>query len=717
MEKVSLPSNQEHTIDVLIHKNPALDRPLLESAVAFIAKAHKGQLRKSGMPYMEHPFEVAKILADFKLDTPAVLAGLLHDVVEDTEYSLEELETLFGKETAFMVDAVTKISAAQARSNKTYQKAETYRKLIAAMAENPQVIMIKIADRLHNMRTLNYMKPEKRKLIAQETLDIYVPLTHRFGLYRIKSELEDLSFKYTNPDEYQKIVSYLIESKEERESFINSKVIEPIRIKMFLEDFDCTIQGRTKNIYSIYNKTQRRKCDVSDIFDIFAVRIIVETVSECYLALGYIHNLWAPLQSRFKDYIATPKPNLYQSIHTTVIGNENRVVEVQIRTKDMDLTAEKGFAAHWAYKLETQRSGEELEWLNQMAKLQSEISDSAEFLEFLNTDLKHESITVFTPKGDSIELPLGATVLDFAFAIHTNLGFHCIGAKINNEAFGIDKELANGVTVQILKSPDQIPSPDWLEIVKSEKAKQELRRWMRSSMLRQAQILGKEIWERDLRLLRIPENRYPEAKAIIEHFKVPNLHMFYERLGQGEMPISALHEFLQPFASKENFERVMTDSPFRFLTQNPSDGKTDLPVEVGNDQNFLIHYATCCSPIPGDPIVGILVPKRGIEVHHVKCEHIKDYPKERLIAVEWNKNSSQSFALHLKIDTDNRNGITLDILSALNSTNMTLDRMSVTSGKYSGRIRLVLKAFRKEQVLQLMEKIQNISGVRRVVKS
>ena len=492
MDTVNLTSNQEHIVDVLIKKNPNLDRRVLEKAVAFIADAHDGQYRKSGMPYTEHPYEVAKILAELQQDQSTVLAGLLHDVVEDTQHTLAEIAQEFGEDTAFMVDAVTKITAAQ-EQNKTAQKAETYRKLITAMAKDPRVIMIKIADRIHNMRTMRYMKPEKRRSIAQETLDIYVPLTHRFGLYKLKTELEDLSFKYVNPDEYQKIVDALIENKERREKYVQS-VIGPLQIKMALEDFDCTIQGRTKNIYSIYNKMLSRDCQFDDIFDIFAIRIIVETIPECYLALGYVHNLWTPMQSRFKDYIATPKPNLYQSIHTTVIGPENKMVEVQIRTKDMDLTAEKGFAAHWAYKMETQHEGEELAWLDHMVKLQSEISDSKEYLDFLKVDLKPEGMTVFTPKGASIELPEGSTVLDFAFAIHTELGLHCIGARINDEVVSLDKVVTHGATIQILKSPHQEPSPEWLDIVKTVKAKQELRRWMKTSIIQQSMNLGKEIW-------------------------------------------------------------------------------------------------------------------------------------------------------------------------------------------------------------------------------
>lgn len=714
METISLKSNQEHIIEVLIRKNPELDETLLRTAVTFIAEAHKGQYRKSGMPYTEHPYEVAKILADLRLDISSVLAGLLHDVVEDTPHTLEEISTKFGTETAFMVDAVTKISAVQ-KNSKSEQKAETYRKLIAAMAKDPRVIMIKIADRLHNMRTLRYMKPEKRKIIAQETLDIYVPLTHRFGLYRFKSELEDLSFQYINPDEYKKIVDSLLLSKEDRENYIKS-VIGPLQIKLALEDFDCIIQGRTKNIYSIYNKMINRSCQIDDIFDIFAIRIIVESIPECYLALGYVHNLWTPLQSRFKDYIATPKPNLYQSIHTTVIGPENKMVEVQIRTKDMDLTAEKGFAAHWAYKLETQRSGEELGWLERMAKLQSEISDSVEFLEFLHIDLKPEGMTVFTPKGDSIELPEGASVLDFAFAIHTELGLHCIGAKINEKVVGVDKIIQNGETVHILKSPKQEPSPEWLELVKTIKAKQELRRWMRTSIIQQAKLLGKEIWERELRLFKIQAQEIPSNEDICRYFGASSMDDFFSRLGQGEMPLSDLERFIETKTSATRSKNPYSLKFFLF-PKDKKDDKDQMPILIGHGSNLLIHFASCCSPIPGEPIVGVLVPKRGIDVHNTNCKTLEGFSSKQFLAVEWNAELSDSFKTNLLINTENRQGITIDVLTVLTKSNIFLEKMTVSSLKYSGRIRVVFKAFRKEQVDTIMKNIEKIPGVKEVIKS
>ena len=712
MDKATFTPNQEHIIKVLLKKNSKLDEGILRKAIAFIADAHDGQYRKSGMPYTEHPYEVAKILAELQQDQATVLAGLLHDVVEDTPHTLAEIATEFGEDTAFMVDAVTKITAAQ-EENKAVQKAETYRKLITAMAKDPRVIMIKIADRIHNMRTMRYMKPEKRRAIAQETLDIYVPLTHRFGLYKLKTELEDLSFKYVNPDEYQKIVDALIENKEKREKYVQS-VIGPLQIKMALEDFDCTIQGRTKNIYSIYNKMISRDCQFEDIFDIFAIRIIVDTIPECYLALGYVHNLWTPMQSRFKDYIATPKPNLYQSIHTTVIGPENKMVEVQIRTKDMDLTAEKGFAAHWAYKMETQHEGEELAWLNHMVKLQSEISDSKEYLDFLKVDLKPEGMTVFTPKGASIELPEGSTVLDFAFAIHTELGLHCIGARINEDVVSLDKVVTHGATIQVLKSPSQEPSPEWLDIVKTVKAKQELRRWMKTSIIQQSRSLGKEIWTRELRLAKIEKDKRPTEDDISRYFGTFNMDDFYERIGQGELPLQDIHRFITGGSA------LPKEMALRFFPTFGSDKRAmqdDMPLQIGQETSLVIHFADCCAPLPGDEIVGVLRPQIGIEVHNKNCGCLKNYPREQHIAVAWSADVSKPFMTHLTIDTDNRKNITLDVLEQLKGSDVSLDRMSVASTQSTGRIRMEFKAFRKEQVDSIITKIKQISGVREVSKA
>lgn len=712
MDSILAELTQGHLVRFMMNKNPDLDEGLLRKAIGFIAEAHRNQFRKSGMPYSEHPFEVAKILAELRMDTQTVLAGLLHDVVEDTEHSLDAIKNEFGAEVAFMVDAVTKISAAQENRNKLEQKVATYRKFLVSMAKDPRVIMIKIADRLHNMRTLHYMIPEKRKAIATETLELYAPLTHRFGLYRFKFELEDLCFKNLNPDKYKYIVDRLQQTRDQRESYIRS-IIQPLNMKMALENLDCTIQGRPKHLYSIWTKMKSRDCDIDDLFDLFAIRIIVQTIPECYLALGYIHNLWTPMQSRFKDYIATPKPNLYQSLHTTVIGPEGKLVEVQIRTRDMDETAEKGFAAHWAYKLETQRNGQELAWLEQLAKAQGEISDSTEFLEFLRVDLKPQDTTVFTPKGDAIELPHGATVLDFAFAVHTDLGFHCVGARIDDQVLGIDRMVPPGTTIHVLRSNSQEPSPDWLQIVKTNRAKHAMRRWLRTSLSSQASVLGKEIWERELRLFKIHADLHPREKDVCAHFSVPSQEHFFETIGRGDLSLQALHDFLQPYAGDE-YIRHQEKGLLSFLLRKGS--PEQMPVSIGHNESLLIHFAPCCNPLPGDPVMGSLVPGKGIEVHHAECDKLKKSPEDRLIAVQWKEGEAKQFSARLDVEASYRPGLHDEILQALTNQRAVIEKASLINVKGNVRDRFTLKVYNLMQLDTLTRSLKLLSGVRKVTR-
>ncbi len=704
---------QGHVVRFMMAKNPALDEEALRDAVKFIAEAHRNQFRKSGMPYSEHPFEVAKILAELRMDTQTVLAGLLHDVVEDTSHSLDAIRQRFGAEVAFMVDAVTKISMAQESRNKFEQKVATYRKFLVSMAKDPRIIMIKIADRLHNMRTLHYMVPEKRKVIATETLELYAPLTHRFGLYRFKFELEDLSFKYLNPDKYKYIVDRLQQTRDQRESYIRS-IIQPLNMKLALENLDCAIQGRPKHLYSIWTKMKSRNCDIDELFDLFAIRIIVDSIPECYLALGYVHNLWTPMQSRFKDYIATPKPNLYQSLHTTVIGPEGKLVEVQIRTRDMDETAEKGFAAHWAYKLETQRNGEELAWLEQLAKAQGEISDSTEFLEFLRVDLTPQDTTAFTPKGDAIELPHGATVLDFAFAVHTDLGFHCVGARIDDQILGIDKVVPPGTTVHVLRSGSQEPTPDWLQIVKTTRAKHALRRWLRASMENQATILGKEIWERELRLFKISAESYPREKDICTHFGTANLQAFHETIGRGDLSLQALHDFLQPYAGDEYIRRK-EKGMLSFLMRKDHSAE-QMPVPIGQDESLLIHFASCCNPLPGDNVMGCLVPGKGIEVHHAQCATLQKSPEDRLIAVQWQETEHKQFTVRVDVEASYRPGLHEEIVSAVGTARAMVEKASFVNVKANVRDRFTLKVYNLVQLDHLIRTLRQIDGVRKVTR-
>ena len=474
--------------------NPRIQTDLIEKAFRFSWEAHKNQVRKSGEPFLAHPVAVAFILAEQRLDSVTIAAGLLHDVLEDTTFGRDVLVKQFGEEIALLVDGVTKIRTFQMKSLQERQ-AETYRKMLLSMAKDLRVIIIKFADRLHNLRTLKYLQPERIKAIATETLDIYAPLAHRLGMARIKWELEDLAFKHLNWDEYKDIVAKVVASRSEREGIIDSFVI-PLRHRLEEAKVDITIVGRPKHFYSIYRKMVQRNKPFEEIFDLLAIRVIVNTVSDCYHVLGIIHSMWTPIQDRFKDYISTPKSNGYQSLHTTVFGEKGNIIEMQIRTWEMNQVAEDGIAAHWLYKgneTEMSRDDKALVWLKNLIEWQKDLTDSTEFFEFFKIDLFHAEIFVFTPKGDLISLPKGATVLDFSFSVHTVLGLHCIGAKVDGKIEPINKVLKSGQTVEILHLNSKKPSIDWLREVKTPKARSAIRRWLKSTGRQESIDLGKKI--------------------------------------------------------------------------------------------------------------------------------------------------------------------------------------------------------------------------------
>jgi GTP pyrophosphokinase len=713
--------SHRHFVQFLLSKNPELDRERILDALRFIVDAHKNQFRKSGTPYTEHPLEVSKILAALKLDTETVLAGLLHDVVEDTSISLEEIRKLFGSEVAFMVDAVTKISEVQVSttigdvaktSSKEERKVATYRKFFISMAKDPRVIMIKLADRLHNLRTLHYMKPEKRKEIAKESLEIYSPLTHRFGLHRIKWELEDLSLKHLDPEGYKNIIEKLQQSRKKRESYIAS-VILPLEMKMALENLECSIQGRPKHVYSIYQKTKARNCSVDDLFDLFAIRIIVKSIPDCYMALGFIHNLWSPLQSRFKDYIATPKPNLYQSLHTTVIGPEGKMVEVQIRTKDMEQTAENGFAAHWAYKLDPGEDNN-LEWLQNIAKAQSEITDSKEFFEFLHMDLKPMEIVVFTPKGDPVSLPSGATVLDFAFAVHTILGMHCIGAKVDGQVVGIDKVLSHGSKVHVLRNPQQEPSQDWLSIAVTHKARHALRRKQRTSMVEQAIQIGQAIYERELLLLHIPTQSYPASGVICTAFQKNSLEEFYESVGRGNHSPADIERFLSQF-SDEKYVRRREKGLFSFF-MGKDGSESPAPIVIDAGFSSLMHFAECCSPVPGDRIAGIMIPGKGVEIHKEGCRSLKSHAVANIIAVQWHEAGKHPTTARFEILATDREGLLEDIIKVIRQQQISVERATIVTARENVRDRFTVKVYNLNQLEMALQALRQIPNVKKVVR-
>ncbi len=696
---------KNHLLSYIQKKNETVDLEKIGEAIIFSIEAHANQFRKSGMPYAEHPIEVAKILADYQVDTSTIIAGLLHDVIEDTNFTFNDIKERFDYEIAFMVDAVTKISALQEKS-RLDRKAETYRKLLLSMAKDTRVIMIKFADRLHNMRTLNYVPSSKKKAIATETLEVYAPLAHRFGLNKIKSELEDLSFKYLNPDQYNFLIQCFFEDKDEREKYIKH-VVETLKLKLNAEAIPATVQGRPKNLYSIHKKIASRGCSFDEIFDLFAIRIIVDDPNSCYSILGHVHNLWRPLQSRFKDFIALPKSNLYQSLHTTVVGPNEKLLEIQIRTKEMDTVSERGFAAHWSYK-EINDSSHHIDWLDQMVNIQKEISDSSEFLEFFRIDLKPKELIVYTPKGDTISLPDGATVLDFAFSIHTNVGSHCIGAKIDDQFVNIDHILSYGNRINIIKSEHQQPSLDWLNIVKTHKAKAAIRKWHRKFENSQIINLGKAILKREYKHHKVKKDQQLKLSIFNQEF---GLHKtwdnFYHRIGTGDIPIHKLGTFIS--------KMCVVESPDKDLIEKPSEQY----FLVSKQSNMFISFSKCCHPLPGDEIVGYLSHGAGIVIHKSSCSKAQNaIENESNIPVNWDEKDDVTYDVRLEVLANNRNKL-LDQITTVFSrhTGIAIDRASVVTSGTQARNRFRLKVKDLYQLKEVMDDIKNIPGVLKVFRN
>ncbi|MDR2731701.1 MAG: RelA/SpoT family protein [Fibromonadaceae bacterium] len=697
----------EEVAQSLIDKNPKLDKALLVKTIAFVIDAHSGQLRKSGEPYIKHPIEVAKILADLKMDSAVIAAGLLHDVVEDTTHSIKEIQEKFGTEVAEMVDSVTKISDIQKGIDRT---AKTFKKFLAYISKRPQIVAIKLADRLNNMYTLQYLSPERQKAISKETLDFYAPLAHRLGLYSFKFELEDLALKYLYPEEYAEIESHLQLTSNEREEYINS-IIFPLNIKMNLEQLDCDIRGRSKHIYSIYEKMKNRSCKIDELYDIFAIRIIVKQITDCYTALGYVHNLWMPLYSRFKDYIAVPKPNLYQSLHTTVIGPEGKLVEVQIRTGDMDETAEHGMAAHWAYKfnLKKEELEKNLDWMDKITKMQNDIPNSTEFLGFLHESLLPEDFYAWTPQGKKITFPYGATILDFAFSVHTDLGLRCLGARSASKVLGIDAAIPVGETIQILHSDSQEPQETWLSIVKTQKAQAAIRQWLRKTIVTQSEVLGQKIWQREVQALKIPKENFPNEDDICKAFNVQNINAFYESLGKSEIPLKKIFAFLKQY-SDESY----TWQKLKFL--NVFSSTEDTPISIGYNERFLLSYAQCCNPLPGDMVKGILKSGKGIEIHKASCRVLNKLPQEQQLSLQWEHTNSakREFKCILQIEALDRVAIEEDIFRAVSKHNALVKKTIFESKKGQIKGRIDLLAFNSAQVNNIKQSLQAVAGIRKI---
>jgi len=650
----------------ILSYHPKANIELVEKAYVYSAKVHQGQIRLSGEPYLSHPLEVAYILTKMKMDVTCIAAGFLHDTLEDTEAEPDEIKHLFGEETANIVEGVTKISRMQF-TNRQQRQAENVRKMILAMSSDIRVILVKLADRLHNMRTLGFQTPEKQRLIAAETEDIYAPLAGRMGIQWIKSSLEDLCLYYLEPKIYEDIKNEVAQTRDKREEFIK-KIIELVSKKLEEFKIQATIKGRDKHFYSIYKKMLDQDLTVNQVYDVLAFRVIVSGIKECYEVLGHIHSMWKPVQGRFKDYISVPKANMYQSLHTTVIGPIGQRMEVQIRTWDMDKVAEDGIAAHWKYKEGTTANKTEEKqfmWLRQLLEWQQNLKDPAEFLETVRMDLFPDEVYVFTPRGDVKAFPRGATPVDFAYSIHSEVGEKCIGARINRRMVPLRYQLKNGQTVEIITSPRQHPSKDWLESVKTPRAKTKIRQWIRNQERSESIALGKSLLEKALERdrLKLPNiMKNEQILSIAKEFSFHSVEDLIAQIGFGKISPRQVLGRLKPLLGikDERPPGLVGKMVGRFKRR-----KGDHGIKVKGVSDMLIRFANCCHPLPGEPVIGFITRGRGVTVHQRNCSHILNADSERLVEVSWQASKEDIYLAKIRVTSVERKGILSDISAIL----------------------------------------------------
>lgn len=706
--------------------NPTADIAFLRKAYNFAENAHRGQKRISGEDYIVHPLAIAIILAELQLDVKTVAAGLLHDVVEDTGITLTDIENNFGPEVALMVDGVTKLGKLQFQS-KEERQAENLRKMFLAMAKDIRVILIKLSDRLHNLRTLQFQSERKQKEIAAETLHFFTPMAHRLGIYRIKWELEDLSFRYLEPEQYQRMKVQISKSRAKREEYIQ-EVIKELASKLAAVHIRAEIQGRPKNLYSIYQKMVDQQKELKDIFDVQAVRVLVNSVKDCYGALGIAHTLWKPIPGRFKDYIAMPKSNMYQSLHTTVIGPNGEPVEIQIRTWEMHRVSEYGIAAHWRYKEGSQGEKDfdkKLAWIRQMLDAQHDTKDAKEFMENLKVDLFSQSVFVFTPKGDVMELPAGAVPLDFAYRIHTDVGHRTVGAKVNGRIVPLDYVLKNGNIVEIITSKaSNGPSRDWLAVVKTPQAKNRIRSWFKKERREENINRGRDAIEREARKQGL-ELELVRGERLVDYAKKlvqSSVDDLYAAIGDGQIIPSQIVTKIRDEYRAEKERRPLAEEMMKKAEGKAAEwGKPTQGIRVKGIDNLLIRLAHCCNPVPGDPIVGYITRGRGVSIHRADCLNIQpivNEEPERVVEVAWDKDFQSPFQVKLEITGLDRAGFLNDILNVLLDLKMNASRVNARSRKDQlATVELALQVRNTEQLEYLINKIKKVKdtyGVRRV---
>ena len=698
--------------------NPEADLNLLRKAYIFSAREHKDQVRRSGEPYLVHPIEVAYILAELQLDTASIVSGLLHDVVEDTLTTIENVSEYFGKDVAHVVEGVTKISKLKFASQEQAQ-AENLRKMILAMVDDIRVILVKLADRLHNMRTLQHLKPEKQRRIARETREIYAPLANRLGIGAIKAELEDLCFRYLEPDECEELTTELKARRKVSTAFIE-EIREKLAAVLSQQGIQAEITGRQKTIFSIYRKMQAQRIGVDQVYDYVAFRVVTGSVKDCYGALGMVHSIWRPVPGRIKDYIAMPKANMYQSLHTSVMTDKGHPFEIQIRTEEMHRVAEQGIAAHWQYKESdqmTSKDSDRVEWMRQILEWQQDLKDPRDFVQLVKVDLYPEEVYTFTPQGQVMSFRRGATPIDFAFAIHTEVGHQCSGAKANGKIVPLKYTLQNGDIIEILTRPNQRPSRDWLSIVQTSRARSKIRAWLNNNERSRSLALGRELTDKALRKYKLTLKQFTDNGKIeqaLSKLGFADLDDFLAAVGYGKVTPSSLINNLVPESElKEKPDGVVARAVKRAL------GRAEGGIKVSGMEDMLINLAKCCNPVRGEEIVGYISRGKGVSVHSLACPNVANlmYDSERRIDVDWTagKDGNSLFDVKLILDVEDHQGLLAKIVNAVADEKTNIRNVEAKTFETSeAQIVMIVAVTDRKQMERVMSRIRRIKGVRAV---
>jgi GTP pyrophosphokinase len=701
-------------IDILIRKvlsyNPDADIELLKQAHLFSNEAHGSQRRVEGSPYIEHPLAVASILADMKMDGATLAAGLLHDTIEDTRITAKNIRDRFGKEIAFLVEGLTKLSKMEF-STKEVAQAENFRKMLLAMSEDLRVIIIKFADRLHNMRTLQHLPESKQQRIASETLEIYAPLANRLGIGWVRTDLEDLSFKAIMPDLYSDLVRKVAKRKEEQEAYLR-EVTSIVTGKLKEEGIPGKVSWRIKHYYGIYQKMLKQEIPFEQVHDVLGLRIITDTKANCYAILGLIHSLWAPVPGRFKDYIGVPKSNMYQSLHTTIIGPKGERVEFQIRTSEMNMLAEHGIASHWRYKEKgkvDEKSDRYISWLRELVQTHKELSDAQDFIDAVKGEVVPEVIYAFTPRGEIKEMPIGSTPVDFAYGIHSQVGNKCVGAKVNGRIVPLRFVLRNGDTVEILTSPTQGPSRDWLKFVVTQRAKSRIKQWIKTEERKQSMELGQKLLEAELRKHDLSQAvlKSEDMQKALQHFAIPSLEDLYSFVGHGKVSAHQIVNRLLP-------EKPMEEVPSAKVVKPPKEQKG---ITIKGIDNVLYHTARCCFPIPGDGLIGFVTRGRGVTIHRKDCPNVDRLALDdaRLVDVQWKAAGEATAPVRLLIEAVDNPGILASLSAVISSVNVNISNATVNSTEdKKSHITFILEVKDKGQLSGLTQKIVQLEGVLKV---